>query len=98
MNYALEHGVKARLISETDTVELLSAGKYSFEQMKGYTLSLFSYSSNVRGLCISGAKYSVNEITIDNTFPIGVSNEITENKALISFSSGKLLVIQSLCQ
>lgn len=98
LNYALEHGVKARLISETDTVELLSAGKYSFEQMKGYTLSLFSYSSNVRGLCISGAKYSVNEITIDNTFPIGVSNEITENKALISFSSGKLLVIQSLCQ
>ena len=98
LNYALEHGAKARLISQTETVELFSAGDHSIDQKVGYTLSLFSFSDEVRGLCINGAKYSVHDITIDNTFPIGVSNEITDNKAMISFKCGKLLVIQSLCQ
>lgn len=98
LNYADQHGAKARLVSDTDIVDLLAPGEYTFARKDGFTLSLFSYSEQVCGLCISGAKYSVNNITIDNSFPIGVSNEITEDKAVISFSSGKLLVIRSLCQ
>ena len=98
LNYAHQHGAKARLVSDTDIVDLLTPGEYTFARKDGFTLSLFSYSEQVCGLCISGAKYSVNRIIIDNSFPIGVSNEITEDKAVISFSSGKLLVIRSLCQ
>lgn len=98
LNFALEHGAAARLISETDIAELFGPGEYRFECKKDLTLSLFSYSEKVCGLTIRGAKYSVTDIEIDSTFPIGVSNEITELFAAVSFKSGKLLVIQSLSQ
>ncbi len=93
--YALDHGIRAQLISKTETVDLYDPGEYAFERKDAYSLSLFSYSKSVTGLCISGAKYEVENAQINDSFPLGVSNEITGEKAVISFRSGRLLVIRS---
>lgn len=95
LGYALENGAKARLISNDNTTELLDAGTYTFEQKDGFSLSLFSFGEKVSGLCIKGTKYDAENISLNSSFPLGVSNEITADKAVISFESGRLLVITS---
>lgn len=96
--YALEHGAKAQLVSESDIAELFVPGEYIIKRKEGYSLSLFSFSEKVTGLTIKGAKYEVTDVDLEYSFPLGVSNEIVEAEAAISFRSGRLLVIQSLLQ
>lgn len=92
--YILQHGGFGRLIGENDTVELLNAGEYAYERKDGMYLSLFSYGENAV-LTSRGTKYDLTEHTLDNTFPLGVSNEITSDKCRISVHKGQLLVIFS---
>lgn len=58
-------------------------------------LSLFSMSECCRGLTVSGVKYSLHNHTMFRTFPLGVSNEITSDEAVISMKEGTLLVVIS---
>lgn len=61
-------------------------------------LSLFSLSDECRGLTVSHVKYCLSDHTLSGTFPLGVSNEFSENKkedAVLSFREGVLLVVIS---
>lgn len=92
--YILRHGGFGRLIGENDTVELLNAGEYSYERRDGMYISLFAYGETV-ALTSRGTKYDLTDHTLDNTFPLGVSNEIISDKCSISVHKGQLLVIFS---
>lgn len=92
--YILQHGGFGRLIGESDTVELLNIGEYSYERSVGMYLSLFAY-GELAVITSRGTKYDLTEHTLDNAFPLGVSNEITEDKCSISVHKGQLLVIFS---
>lgn len=92
--YILQHGGFGRLIGENDTVELLNTGEYSYERKDGMYLSLFSYGETAV-ITSRGTKYDLRSHTLDNTFPLGVSNEITDDKCRISVHKGQLLVIFS---
>ena len=89
------NGGIGRIVSENEDCVMLFPGKYAFEKRENYSLSLLSYSEKVEGLTIKGAKYTLENGEISNTFPIGISNEITAENCEISFQCGKLLVIQS---
>ena len=95
LSFALDNGARAELVSQSEFVTLLDAGEYSFENKAGRSLSLFSYSETVSGLTIKGAKYTLENAQINSSFPIGISNEITSDKASVSFEKGRLLVICS---
>ncbi len=92
--YILQHGGFGRLIGENDTAELLNTGEYSYERKDGMYISLFSY-GEAAVLTSRGTKYDLTEHTLDNAFPLGVSNEITDDKCRISVHKGQLLVIFS---
>lgn len=80
------------LIDENNEVRGLLPGEYEFERRKGYSLSLFSLTDEVTGLCESGVKYPLENAVLTNLFPLGVSNEIIDEQAVISFEKGILLV------
>ena len=69
-------------------------GSYTFAKKDGYSLSLFSYTDVVEELDISGVKYSARTDLV-NSFPLGISNVIIDEHAKISFTGGRLLVVQS---
>ena len=92
--YILRQGGFGRLIGENDTVELLNAGEYSYERKDGMYISLFTY-GEAAVLTSRGTKYDLTKHTLDNTFPLGVSNEITDDKCSIFVHKGQLLVIFS---
>ena len=94
--YIVTNGGSALITGDSDIIRLLPAGRYVISDKKGWSLSLFSYSERVEGLTIKGTKYTAQDITLDNSFPLAVSNCITAPKgAELSFSAGLLLVIQS---
>ena len=58
-------------------------------------LGLIAYDSPCTKLSVSGTRYPLRDHTLTNDTSLGVSNEITEEQAHISFTSGTLLVILS---
>ncbi|WP_419026085.1 thiamine diphosphokinase [Emergencia sp.] len=58
-------------------------------------LGLISYGDSAKGVTLRGVKYPLTDHCLTNTTTLGVSNEITEENATITFSSGKLLIILS---
>lgn len=92
--YILRHGGFGRLIGDSDRVELLNSGEYVYDRSEEMYLSLFSY-GEAAVITSRGTKYDLTGHTLDNVFPLGVSNEITEDKCSISIHKGQLLVIFS---
>lgn len=65
------------------------------EKQWGHYLSLFAYGGDVTGLTLKGVKYPLDGFTLGTVGTRGVSNEIVDEIAHISFESGKLLVMET---
>ena len=90
-----ENGACGTIVGDNDIISFHMPSVFSVPYKEDFSLSLFAYSREVKGLAISGAKYCVQDCTLTDSVTLGVSNEITSPKAKISFTEGRLLVIQS---
>lgn len=95
LSFIAEHGALGKLIDETNEIMGLLPSEYKFQNRAGYSLSTFSMTDEVTGLCERGVKYPLDNAVLTNKFPLGVSNEIVEDFAVISFKSGILFVCLS---
>ncbi len=91
--FAEENGVAAEMRDEYETVFLLKNKKIRLDAQKGMRFSVFAYSSGCSGVGESGTQYPLHDAVLTNSFPLGVSNRITEEHAEISIKDGTLLVI-----
>lgn len=64
------------------------------KNMEGY-LSLFSLGEKAEGVTIRGMKYCLENATVTNDFPVGISNEFVGQEAEITVEKGQLLCIIS---
>lgn len=92
--YIEAHGARGRLISE-DNEAFLVRSDATVTRREGWYLSVFAYDSVCTGVTLKGTKYEVDGVSLTTAFPLGVSNEIMADKALISVQNGTLLVILS---
>ena len=60
--------------------------------MEGY-LSLFSLGKEAKGVSIRGMKYPLENYTMTNDFPIGVSNEFIGEQGIITVEEGEVVGI-----
>lgn len=56
-------------------------------------LSLFSMGEKAEGITLENMKYPLNEATVTNDYPIGISNEFTEKAGSVCVRKGTLLVM-----
>ena len=61
----------------------------------GKYVSLIPYTEQVSGLTLQGFKYSLENAVLHGFCSLGVSNEIVDEEAAISFTQGILIVIES---
>lgn len=61
----------------------------------GKYISLLPFSGEVTGVTLKGLKYPLDNFTMGGFNARGISNEIVEEEASISLTSGQLLVIES---
>ncbi|MDR6939066.1 thiamine diphosphokinase [Arcanobacterium hippocoleae] len=89
-------GASVEVISEREYLYFLHNNAAIFAPRPGYSLSVFSLSTQSSGVSISGAAYELENETLDHTFPIGLSNEWkNENEVQISVKDGTLVVVSS---
>lgn len=92
--YIEKHGARGHLTSENNEAFLVRDTVH-IAKKDGWYLSVFAYDQACDGVTIQGTKYEVSDASLDTAFPLGVSNEITKDQAVISVKNGTLLIILS---
>ena len=83
-------------ISDADNVlTLRGAGEYEFPCKNDWYFSIFSLTEKAEIGELKGVKYPLEAYEMTMGYPIGVSNEITADKAYLRINSGLVLVIES---
>lgn len=85
-------GVNAVIISECERIYLVHEREEEIPKFHGY-VSVFSYGETCM-VSEYGMKYGVVRYRFDNAYPLGVSNEITEDIGRIIVHGGTALVIE----
>ena len=83
------------ILSANETITFLRNASKTFNIKDGSFISVISFSDKCSGVYIKGAKYEIEDATIDNTFPIGISNEFKYEEMTVSLKSGILMIIQT---
>ena len=94
LEYIHEHGANGAILDENNAVFIQDIGKKRYKAEKSCYFSAFSLTDEST-VTISGTKYEITEQKIVRSFPLGVSNEFSDEYAEIEVLQGKLLVIYS---
>lgn len=95
MIFAHSRGCELKIIDEANEMFLQGAGERSYIRRDGWYFSLFAVGGNAHISSCRGVKYPIEDYQMTPEFPIGVSNEITADKAILRVDSGLVLVIRS---
>ena len=91
--YLSERNMVGRLVSDKCMITLVKNGKISFDKNESGDISVFAYGKSAYGVCEKGLKYSIENATLTDDFPLGVSNSFTGQASEISVSDGTVLII-----
>lgn len=91
--FAAQRGIPVTLRDEDTEIMVLPPCALSIPRREGFSLSLISATDRCTGVSISGVKYPLDNASVTNSFPIGVSNEWREYEARLSFKTGVLMVM-----
>ena len=85
-------GMRGYLFGDVWAATAITDSSLSLRPMSSGTVSVFSVDNESRGVSIKGLKYTIDEVSLTNSFPLGVSNEFIGRSAHISVESGTLLI------
>lgn len=88
---AAREGDEIYLVGEGFVCRVLTAGSLTFTPQG--KVSVLALSERAEGVTLSGLKYSLENATLTNGFPLGVSNEGKGCPATVSVREGALLVL-----
>lgn len=91
--YFAQNRINATAIDRYSQIMVIQDGEINLPDMPGKFFSLFSMGDRAEGVFIKGAKYPLDNYTITNFYPIGVSNEFIGQPVTISVANGSLLLI-----
>lgn len=94
-SFIAENGGTARFISENDEIFVFKNQFLALPRKEGYSLSVFALSDECRGLSIKGALYDVENMTLTNNTPQGLSNQWASPVVVINVAEGILAVVIS---
>ena len=90
--YAAENGCTISLISSGNTIYVINSCSIALSRQPSY-VSVFALSDICQGVTIRGAAYDVENAVFTGSFPIGTSNEFSDDTIEVSVKSGTLAVI-----
>ncbi|MDZ5711677.1 thiamine diphosphokinase [Jeotgalibacillus haloalkalitolerans] len=93
---ALEHPYTIVIEDEKNLISCHFPGRFRAEKNELYPyLSFIPFTTNVKGLTLSGVKYPLSRRHITYGMTLTLSNEIVDDFASISFEDGILMMIRS---
>lgn len=88
-----ENGARAALLGESETITLIQNESLLFRAGLSGIVSVFSYGAVATGVCERGLAYALDDATLTDTNPLGVSNAFTGEPASVSVREGRLVVL-----
>ena len=96
LGIGLEEKVSITILDRHNRIRLIDSGiTIKKDEQYGRFVSLIPYSMSVENVCLRGFKYPLDNYCMRKFNSLGISNEITEAEAHISFTDGILLVIEA---
>lgn len=93
--YSYENGCKMTICSPENIITVQGIGTEFYEKYDGWYFSVFSLTEKLHIGSMTGVKYPLENYIINQNFPLGVSNEITAEKAVVSVKNGLALIVRS---
>ncbi len=90
--YLQRRGAEGYLYDERFTYTARCGGEIRLQGREGDVFSLFCIGCEVKGLCIEGAQYPLENAALSPDFPLGVSNHFGAEPVKISLQEGDLLL------
>lgn len=91
--FIVDNGGSGVLVGDGEIFTIVKNGEIVIDKGKNPMFSVFAYGGAAEGVTISGALYNVENISFSPFIPLGVSNEIKDDKAVVSVKNGCLLII-----
>ena len=91
--YLAERGARCTILSRHEEIRLLTEGCYPLNGCRGMTFSVFPFGCQRVTLSYEGAYYPLTNGTLTHSFPMGVSNVFTADRAQITVHSGRALLL-----
>ena len=91
--FLADRGARGTLVGIHQMATVVKDSAIRFDAGRKGNLSVFSMGDTARGVTIRGAQYNVDNVTLTNSFPLGVSNSFVGENVEISVNEGKLLII-----
>lgn len=91
--YLAEHGTQGYLYGDESVMTVIAGGSMTFTADASGYVSVFAYEKVAKGVDLTGLKYPLKNATLDNSYPLGVSNEFIGKEACVSVEEGKLLIV-----
>ena len=93
LSFLADNGAKGFLIGKDAVATVVRDGEIGIKREKDGYVSVFCLSDRAEGVSLSGLKYSMENGTLTNGFPLGVSNEFAAGTAHVRVQKGALLVL-----
>jgi len=91
--YLAEHGASGFLIGGRETITVIKNQKLHFDDSFRGTISVFSAGDSAKGVTLRGLLYKLDDYTLVNHMPLGVSNEFCGEDAVVEVTDGMLIVM-----
>lgn len=96
LGMGMKQGVEVVIVDPNNRIRMIQKRiVIKREEQYGNYVSLFPFTPQVTGLTLTGFKYPLSHAVLECYHSLGVSNEITQKQAEISFQDGVLLVVES---
>lgn len=93
--YAYRKGCRMTIIDEKNEITVQGTGKCRYSYRDNWYFSVFALTDTAVIGSFSGVKYPLKNYSMTMEYPIGVSNEITDDEAVLRVDSGIILVVRS---
>lgn len=91
--YFAKNRVNATAMDKYSQLMVIKDGSITLPDMPDKFFSLFSMGDRAEDLSIKGAKYPLDNYTLTNFYPIGISNEFIGEQVEISVKNGSVLLV-----
>lgn len=88
-------GEEVWLCDSLNRVTMLCPGSYDLPAMPGRLFSILAYTPIVKGVCLEGTLWPLDQAELSARYPLGCSNEAIRDSVRLSFTEGMLIVIWS---
>ena len=93
LQFLADHGARGFLAGNTYMATVIKNEKACFPEEAEGILSVFCMGADAEGVTLQGLKYPLTDGKLSASFPLGVSNHFTGQKAAVEVRSGSLLLL-----